>query len=136
MASNQAFQRCAIWLEIGMNQSLHNLRIDQQGQDIAKYAVVLAVILVLVVGTIRLVRQQRQQCNLFRGKLSSVGPTVPAQSRKVCGMDETNRGKYRCAALLIAMFAILLTLLSYAFVQGFHHADPNAHPHAPLHDPR
>jgi len=55
MASNQAFQRCAIWLEIGMNQSLHNLRIDQQGQDIAKYAVVLAVILVLVVGTIRLV---------------------------------------------------------------------------------
>jgi len=49
-------------------------------------------------------------------------------------MDEINRGKYRCAALLITMFAILVTLLSYAFVQGFHHADPDAHPHPPLHD--
>ena len=38
-----------------MNESLHNLWIDQQGQDIAEYAVILAVILVLVVGTIRLV---------------------------------------------------------------------------------
>ena len=33
---------------------------DEQGQDIAEYAVMLAVILVLVVGTIRLNRQQRQ----------------------------------------------------------------------------
>jgi Flp pilus assembly pilin Flp len=35
-----------------MNESLHNLWIDQQGPE---YAVILAVILVLVVGTIRLV---------------------------------------------------------------------------------
>jgi hypothetical protein len=51
-------------------------------------------------------------------------------------MDGINRGKYRCAVLLIIMFAILVTLLPYVFVQGFHHAGPNAHPHAPLHDPR
>ena len=33
---------------------------DEQGQDIAEYAVMLAVILVLVVGTIRLIGKQRQ----------------------------------------------------------------------------
>jgi len=49
-------------------------------------------------------------------------------------MDEINRGKYRCAALLIVMFAVLVTLLSYVFVQATHRADPNAQPHAPLHD--
>jgi len=38
-----------------MKESLHKIWIDQQGQDIAEYAVILAVILVLVVGTIRLV---------------------------------------------------------------------------------
>jgi Flp pilus assembly pilin Flp len=70
MAINQAFRRCAVWLEIGMNQSLHNLRIDQQGQDIAKYAVVLAVILVLVVGTIRLVGSNAN--NAFSSVASSV----------------------------------------------------------------
>ena len=36
-------------------QLLRNLWRDEQGQDIAEYAVMLAVILVLVVGTIRLV---------------------------------------------------------------------------------
>ena len=34
---------------------LHRLRTEDDGQDIAEYAVMLAVILVLVVGTIRLV---------------------------------------------------------------------------------
>ncbi len=38
-----------------MNTFLQTLWSDQQGQDIAEYAVILAVILVLVVGTIRLV---------------------------------------------------------------------------------
>ena len=32
--------------------------------------------------------------------------------------------------------AVLVTLLSYALVQGFHHADPDVQPHAPLHDPK
>ncbi|HUJ95350.1 MAG TPA: hypothetical protein VLW84_08820 [Terriglobales bacterium] len=34
---------------------LHKLWFDEQGQDIAEYAVMLAVILVIVVGTIRLI---------------------------------------------------------------------------------
>jgi pilus assembly protein Flp/PilA len=34
---------------------LHQLWKDEQGQDIAEYAVMLAVILVIVVGTIRLI---------------------------------------------------------------------------------
>lgn len=38
-----------------MKALLQNLWSDDQGQDIAEYAVMLAVILVIVVGTIRLV---------------------------------------------------------------------------------
>jgi Flp pilus assembly pilin Flp len=38
-----------------MNQWLQRLWAEDQGQDIAEYAVMLAVILVLVVGTIRLI---------------------------------------------------------------------------------
>ena len=38
-----------------MNQVLHKLWTDEKGQDIAEYAVMLAVILVIVVGTIRLI---------------------------------------------------------------------------------
>ena len=36
-------------------RTLRKLRSDEQGQDIAEYAVMLAVILVLVVGTVRLI---------------------------------------------------------------------------------
>ena len=36
-------------------QNLRSLWTDNQGQDIAEYAVMLAVILVIVVGTIRLI---------------------------------------------------------------------------------
>jgi Flp pilus assembly pilin Flp len=39
----------------GMGWKLTELLIDEQGQDIAEYAVMLAVILVIVVGTIRIV---------------------------------------------------------------------------------
>jgi Flp pilus assembly pilin Flp len=35
--------------------TLANLWVDDQGQDIAEYAVMLAVILVVVIGTIRLI---------------------------------------------------------------------------------
>jgi Flp pilus assembly pilin Flp len=43
---------------------------DEQGQDIAEYAVMLAVILVLVVGTIRLVGTNAN--NVFSSVASSV----------------------------------------------------------------
>jgi hypothetical protein len=36
--------------------------------------------------------------------------------------------------MLYIGLAILVALLSYVFVQSTHHADPNAQPHAPLHD--
>jgi Flp pilus assembly pilin Flp len=42
-------------LEDGMLQFCRNLWSDEQGQDIAEYAVMLAVILVLVIGTVRLI---------------------------------------------------------------------------------
>ena len=38
-----------------MVEYLRNLCKDEQGQDIAEYAVMLAVILVLVIGTVRLI---------------------------------------------------------------------------------
>jgi Flp pilus assembly pilin Flp len=38
-----------------MKDYLRNLWFDEEGQDIAEYAVMLAVILVIVVGTIRLI---------------------------------------------------------------------------------
>ena len=37
------------------NELLKNLWSDEQGQDIAEYSVMLAVILVIVVGTVRLI---------------------------------------------------------------------------------
>jgi Flp pilus assembly pilin Flp len=38
-----------------MGYSLRNLWLDEEGQDIAEYSVMLAVILVVVVGTVRLI---------------------------------------------------------------------------------
>ena len=43
---------------------------DEQGQDIAEYAVMLAVILVIVVGTIRLIGSNAN--NVFSGVASSI----------------------------------------------------------------
>lgn len=56
--------------EVQMNNFLQPLWSDQQGQDIAEYAVMLAVILVLVVGTIRLVGSNAN--NVFSSVASSV----------------------------------------------------------------
>ncbi|MFZ0862325.1 MAG: hypothetical protein ABR881_28275 [Candidatus Sulfotelmatobacter sp.] len=53
-----------------MNHLLHNLWRDGEGQDIAEYAVMLAVILVLVVGTIRLVGSNAN--NAFSAVASSI----------------------------------------------------------------
>jgi len=41
--------------EAGMSKFIHRLWSEESGQDIAEYAVMLAVILVLVVGTVRLI---------------------------------------------------------------------------------
>lgn len=41
-----------------MSDSLRKACFEQEGQDIAEYAVMLAVILVIVVGTIRLIGSQ------------------------------------------------------------------------------
>lgn len=38
-----------------MRYSFRNLWVDQDGQDIAEYSVMLAVVLVIVVGTVRLI---------------------------------------------------------------------------------
>jgi Flp pilus assembly pilin Flp len=38
-----------------MNQFIRKIWLDEEGQDVAEYSVMLAVILVIVVGTIRLI---------------------------------------------------------------------------------
>ncbi|MBS1850874.1 MAG: Flp family type IVb pilin [Acidobacteria bacterium] len=53
-----------------MARLLKNLWSDEQGQDIAEYAVMLAVILVIVVGTIRLIGSNAN--NVFSQVSSSI----------------------------------------------------------------
>ncbi len=53
-----------------MVQHMRKLWSDDQGQDIAEYAVMLAVILVLVVGTIRLIGSNAN--NAFSAVASSI----------------------------------------------------------------
>ena len=53
-----------------MARFLQQLWLDERGQDIAEYAVMLAVILVIVVGTIRLIGSNAN--NVF----SSVGSAI------------------------------------------------------------
>jgi len=53
-----------------MSRSARELWFDESGQDIAEYAVMLAVILVLVVGTIRLVGTNAN--NAFSSVASSI----------------------------------------------------------------
>ena len=50
---------------------LRNLWLQQEGQDIAEYAVMLAVILVIVVGTLRLIGGHAN--NVFSSVASSIG---------------------------------------------------------------
>jgi Flp pilus assembly pilin Flp len=51
-------------------EQLRKLWADEQGQDIAEYAVMLAVILVIVVGTIRLIGSNAN--NVFSSVASSI----------------------------------------------------------------
>ena len=53
-----------------MTDVLRRLWLDQEGQDIAEYAVLLAVILVLVVGTVRLIGSNAN--NVFSATASSI----------------------------------------------------------------
>jgi Flp pilus assembly pilin Flp len=54
-----------------MTEFLRKLWTHEEGQDIAEYAVMLAVILVLVVGTIRLIGGSAN--NVFSATASSIG---------------------------------------------------------------
>jgi Flp pilus assembly pilin Flp len=54
-----------------MTKLMKRLWADEQGQDIAEYAVMLAVILVLVVGTVRLIGGSSN--NVFSSVASSIG---------------------------------------------------------------
>ena len=56
-----------------MVESLRNTCTDDQGQDIAEYAVMLAVILVLVIGTVRLIGGNAN--NAFSTVASTLGNT-------------------------------------------------------------
>ena len=53
-----------------MAEFLHQLWSDERGQDVAEYAVMLAVVLVIVVGTIRLIGANAN--NVFSSVASSV----------------------------------------------------------------
>ncbi|HTC48383.1 MAG TPA: hypothetical protein VK722_13740 [Candidatus Aquilonibacter sp.] len=53
-----------------MSKFIRRLWLDDEGQDIAEYAVMLAVILVLVVGTIRLIGSNAN--NVFSNTASSI----------------------------------------------------------------
>jgi Flp pilus assembly pilin Flp len=53
-----------------MTKILRNLWAEDQGQDIAEYAVMLAVILVIVVGTLRVIGSNAN--NVFSSVASSV----------------------------------------------------------------
>jgi Flp pilus assembly pilin Flp len=53
-----------------VNYSFRNLWLDEAGQDVAEYSVMLAVILVIVVGTVRLIGSNAS--NVF----SQVGSSI------------------------------------------------------------
>ena len=65
-----AVQRLQVKTQMDHEQFHHTLWSNQRGQDIAEYAVILAVILVLVVGTIRLVGSNAN--NAFSSVASSI----------------------------------------------------------------
>jgi Flp pilus assembly pilin Flp len=54
-----------------VTQFLYRLWSEEEGQDIAEYAVMLAVILVIVVGTVRLIGGNSN--NVFSNVASSIG---------------------------------------------------------------
>jgi Flp pilus assembly pilin Flp len=69
-ASLPCYNRGRLDAEETMSSLLLNLWLDQQGQDIAEYSVMLAVVLVIVVGTVRLIGSNAS--NIF----SQVGSSI------------------------------------------------------------
>jgi Flp pilus assembly pilin Flp len=63
-------KRGSVFLEARMSELIRRFWTDEQGQDIAEYAVMLAVILVLVVGTVRLIGSNAN--NVFSNAASSI----------------------------------------------------------------
>jgi Flp pilus assembly pilin Flp len=53
-----------------MSQLLNRLWMDEEGQDIAEYAVMLAVILVIVIGTVKLIGTNSN--NVFSSVASNI----------------------------------------------------------------
>ena len=64
---------------------LHTLWRDQRGQDIAEYAVMLAIILLLVIGTIRLVGSNAN--NVFSSVASQFSRTATEHSENQCSVQ-------------------------------------------------
>jgi len=62
---------CLLCGGANVKDSIRGLWSQEEGQDIAEYAVMLAVILVLVVGTIRLIGSSAN--NVFSATASSIG---------------------------------------------------------------
>jgi Flp pilus assembly pilin Flp len=62
--------RPSLWKGVQVTQLIRRIWTEEAGQDIAEYAVMLAVILVIVVGTIRLIGSNAN--NVF----SSVGSAI------------------------------------------------------------
>jgi Flp pilus assembly pilin Flp len=58
-------------LQMSIADFFRKMWLDDEGQDIAEYAVMLAVILVIVVGTIRLIGSNAN--NVFSSVASSIG---------------------------------------------------------------
>ena len=61
---------CPVAWGLIMSNFLHGIWQDERGQDIAEYAVMLAVILVIVVGTVRLIGSNAN--NVFSSVASSI----------------------------------------------------------------
>jgi len=66
----ELFQESDVFFRRGTMQHLWRLWREDEGQDIAEYAVMLAVILVIVVGTIRLIGSNAN--NVFSNVASSI----------------------------------------------------------------
>jgi Flp pilus assembly pilin Flp len=71
MASPIAARRNLAVGDTNVKELLQNMWSNDEGQDIAEYAVMLAVILVIVVGTVRLIGSQAN--NVFSETASAIG---------------------------------------------------------------
>ena len=73
-----------------MISHIHEILLKDDGQDIAEYAVMLAVILVVVIGTITTHRLECQQCVLGGCKLDSI---VQPSTRQTIGLEVASKGR-------------------------------------------